>query len=248
MLCSIRQHPAAPDDAAAHRALESLVGRTVPYRLQGRDIRIWASADVGIAETPDLTVAVRGTARREDETGAAIPVTACSLAIDWQRHGVSAVDDILGDFAYVIVDHRRNSVHLGVDPFGSTSLFMCHVPQGLTVCTEPLPLLKAVASQTVRRQSLSDVFALRVMIGWHTLWDSVMQVPAGQAITIWEDGRIEKRRSWRFQFSAEKSGHTIEESAQVVLSGLRQRLQNIRDRRRRLINSCGTRAGDFPEM
>ena len=170
-----------------------------------------------------------GNARREDTDGRSTPISALDLLRQWQREGTPAVSGLLGAFAVVFTDRASGAVYMATDAFGSVALFYRALPTGLHISTDPIRLTTLEGSTALHRDSLRDVFAIRLMAGAQTLWESVHQVPAGWCIR-WRSGQpTEEIPLWRFGFDTAPQPVGVGEAADEVVTALRLRLEELRD-------------------
>jgi len=100
--------------------------------------------------------------------------------------GREALTRLRGMFALAVWDVERNEVFLARDPFGIKPLFYCFWNNGLAFASELLPLLELPGiRRTVNPQRAYDFlqFGTTDHEG-ETLFGSVMQLAAGQCITV----------------------------------------------------------------
>jgi asparagine synthase (glutamine-hydrolysing) len=113
------------------------------------------------------------------------------------RHGIDGLEAILGEWAAVIWDAARRTLHLARDYMGARPLYYAVSADSAAWSTD----LAELVTRTSRTSQLSDRFAAGFMSlsprPDATPYDGVHAVPPGVCVSIASDGRVTHRRLWR---------------------------------------------------
>jgi asparagine synthase (glutamine-hydrolysing) len=121
-----------------------------------------------------------------------------ALAV-FERWGIAGLESIIGDWAAVIWDGPRRTLHLARDYMGARPLYYCATAHGVWWSTD----LAGLVTRTARTQDLSDAFAARFMsLSPHadaTPYEQVRAVPPGVCVSIADTGRVTHNRIWQLR-------------------------------------------------
>ena len=134
----------------------------------------------------------------------------------YRQMGPAVIPELRGMYSFLIYDTQERSVAAYRDPFGIKPLYYAQQEDRLLVCSQILPLLKALGGSSVRSSEV--VRFLRsgeVDDGEETLFERVQQLPAGQRL-LWKGGNLRLERSGGAEFgpprdlpdSGEKAEHS----------------------------------------
>jgi asparagine synthase (glutamine-hydrolysing) len=120
------------------------------------------------------------------------------------EHGVGMLDQLVGMFAFAIVDERTGVAVLARDRFGKKPLYYSKVGSGLAFASEIKALrpLLAGAGQhpAVRDQGVYDYLSLGVIPQPDTIFDGIHALEPGSHLTFDAEG-THTQRWWRPQFA-----------------------------------------------
>ena len=109
---------------------------------------------------------------------------AAILADLYLAHGLAALKEVDGSFAFVIVDHRDGSVHAGIDKLGQSLAYVAETPDEVVFATTLVELLELLPSKP--NVDLSSVFEF-LSQGWiispNSMFEGVEKLPPGSFVT-----------------------------------------------------------------
>jgi asparagine synthase (glutamine-hydrolysing) len=142
-----------------------------------------------------LGAADRGGAGGDDRLGDA-------LLERFLERGVSAVDDLRGEFVIAFWDGRDRALHLVTDRFRVQSLLMARTNGALLFASRMRALLAAPVPlhPTVDATGVLDVVGGSMISTPRTIFKEVMKVEPGHVLTC-RDGRVESRAYWDVDFT-----------------------------------------------
>ena len=140
----------------------------------------------------------------------------------WQR--------LEGMFAVAIRDRRERTLHLARDPLGIKPLFYTLQAGGIAWGSElktlvPVPGLRF----TPRARSMDEYFAFGHVLAPRTIYDEVLKLPPGCALSIGEGGEPRIERFWSFAFRREPAAteaEWVERFRGTFLGVVRRHLQS----------------------
>jgi asparagine synthase (glutamine-hydrolysing) len=190
-----------PDDRADSRLGDLAVGRNL-YRLLPEDIhdrqplvggdgRFLLVADLRLDNRPELERAL-GITRGEAAELADSEILLRALV----RWGESALDRLVGDYAFVFFDSAERRLILARDPIGQRPLFW-HRGDGFFAFSSMPAGLHALpeVERRVDREAMIDFLGLLPARGPTTLYHGVQRVEPGHVLTVTADS-IRSRRYW----------------------------------------------------
>jgi asparagine synthase (glutamine-hydrolysing) len=123
----------------------------------------------------------------------------------YAQWGAGVLEDVVGMFAFAILDTKARTLFLARDFFGIKPLYFTHWRDGFAFASEPRPLLNLPGVD--RRVNPKRLFEyLRSGLsdyGKETLFDAVHQLPAAHSVTISLDNHSDVRPVcyWRLELS-----------------------------------------------
>lgn len=144
----------------------------------------------------------------------------------YARTGIGFLDDLDGDFAFVIWDDERHRLLAVRDRFGAKPLFFSQTPTGLRLASEPKQLL-AVSTAPVEPsdQKIFEFLAEQHRSSRLTFFDGVERVRAAEYV-VFGDGTVSRSTYW-----SPTSGAKHETSPGSVSSAFRSHLvDSVRSR------------------
>lgn len=163
----------------------------------------------------------------ELETDRALDANA--LLRRWDARGLGAFDGLDGNFALAVVNCLNDEIHLTVDRYGVRSLFFARTTDGWRICTEPGPLLEELPDR-LDPEGWTDVRALRLLAGPHTLWAAVSQVAPAARVRLAPDGAATQQIGPRVALAAERRPLSVAEAARRTTDYLSAHFARLRDR------------------
>jgi asparagine synthase (glutamine-hydrolysing) len=111
-----------------------------------------------------------------------------------------------GMFAVALWDRAERCLHLARDPLGIKPLFYTLQDGGLAFASElkalgPVPGL----AFSPRPESMDAYFAFGHVLAPHTIYDEVLKLEPGSALTLGPEGAPRTQRFWRFAFPGERA-------------------------------------------
>lgn len=124
----------------------------------------------------------------------------------WLQFGQSFVDNIRGDFAFVVVDHQEGKIHCYRDHFGVRPFYYA-VEDGLFVFGSELNaiLSSGLVSEEVDRVRLEDFLIGRLTDQERTFYQSIKRLPPASELTV-TAGEIRHRTYWSIEDAPDIEG------------------------------------------
>lgn len=131
---------------------------------------------------------------------AAIMADSAILARAWERWGEACVQRLLGDFAFVVWDARRNLLFGARDPIGQRPLFYHHARGFAAVASMPKGLLALPDVPRAINPEMLGAFLASLPVagadnpfGGDSFYQGIKRLPAGCTLTITREGaRVER--------------------------------------------------------
>ncbi|HVT14743.1 MAG TPA: asparagine synthase-related protein [Thermoanaerobaculia bacterium] len=158
------------------------------------------------------------------------PSDAALILAAYSHWGATCAARLLGEFAFILWDGRRQRLVCARDPFGLRSLFYTANGGRLCVASQTLQLLDT-ASATLSQldeEYVADFLAAFVAIGPHTPFKGVRRLPAGHVLVA-DRGVVRTEPYWDFdpapsvelKTDADYAARFLELFRQAVACGLR---------------------------
>ena len=209
-------------EASSAGALNAAALRGMAQRLQHRGPDAsshWLGADVGLIHTGSgpadhdraqplhsadgrWVVALDGDVSNHESlrarldhpfrTAGAAEVVVAGLALE----GISFVDRLQGQFAFVAHDLRTDTTHLVRDRLGVVPLYYRHVPHGIAFGSEVKAVLAVGPGPEVDLRSLDAYLSSGFVAGPDTLFEGVKKVRPGHRLSIMPRGQLEETQYW----------------------------------------------------
>lgn len=120
----------------------------------------------------------------------------------YEEYGDDFVHRLNGQFAFALWDNCRRRLILVRDRAGILPLFYAETRGKLVFASEVKGILASgLISARLDRATLDEVFTFWCPVAPKTVFAGVSQVRPGEMV-IWQDGRIEKRQYWDWDFPA----------------------------------------------
>ncbi len=119
-------------------------------------------------------------------------VVVAGLALE----GISFVERLQGQFAFVAHDLRTDTTHLVRDRLGVRPLYYRHVPGGIAFASEVAALLTLGRQPEVDHRSLDAYLASRTVPAPDTLFEGVKKVRPAHRVAIMPAGHLEETHYW----------------------------------------------------
>ncbi len=111
-------------------------------------------------------------------------------------HGISFVERLQGQFAFVAHDLLSGTTHLVRDRLGVVPLYVRHVPLGIAFASEVKALVPVGPPLAVDTRSLDHYLATRSVPAPDTMCDGVKKVRPAHRLAIMPGGHLEEHRYW----------------------------------------------------
>ena len=119
-------------------------------------------------------------------------VVVAGLALE----GISFVERLQGQFAFVAHDLRTDTTHLVRDRLGILPLHYRHIPGGIAFGSEVKALLAVGPAPQVDHRSLDAFLGARAVPAPDTLFEGVKKVRPAHRVSIMPGGHLEEARYW----------------------------------------------------
>ncbi len=119
----------------------------------------------------------------------------------YEAHGLGMARLLNGQFAIAIWDGKADALHLVRDPFGIRPVFWWSDRSSIVFASEVKALLaNPEVSLSLNPEALIQTMRFWTVVGEHTMFTGVRQLPAGHALT-WRRGTARLERYWDWPFS-----------------------------------------------
>lgn len=145
------------------------------------------------------------------------------IAKAWAKWGEDAVDRLIGDFAFFVIQREHGTVHLVRDFMSRRPLHFRMAAGRLSVTSRPSRL--ADRSRAVDVETVARHLALFPQSGRETFFRGVERVEPG-TIVHWRDGRLDVRRFWQAPRPTRRIGRSeaIETASALLAKAATDRL------------------------
>jgi asparagine synthase (glutamine-hydrolysing) len=110
--------------------------------------------------------------------------------------GDACVDRLIGDFAFVIVDHRARTVYCARDIIGVRPLFFAVTPRAFCFASELRPLLAALPdTPPLDQEYVADFVADDLVVTARTPYQGISRLLAAHTLSV-RFGNVTTRRYW----------------------------------------------------
>lgn len=120
------------------------------------------------------------------------------------EHGLAMLDDLVGMFAFAVVDERSGTAVLARDRFGKKPLYWSRVGDGLAFASEIKALRPLLGADghvpSIREQGVYDYLSLGVVPQPDTIFAGIDALEPGSHLTLDADG-VRTERWWRPEFA-----------------------------------------------
>jgi asparagine synthase (glutamine-hydrolysing) len=152
----------------------------------------------------------------------------------YEEKGTALLDDLVGMFAFVLLDEKKRLLFAARDPFGEKPLYWSPVfERGIAFASElkalmPLPQL----DRRLDVAAIAQFLALRYIPAPRTHLQGARKLMAGEALTVEKDNGIRRWRYWQAELPLHHSGRpvskdeAVEEIHQRVRGSVRLRLRS----------------------
>ena len=137
-------------------------------------------------------------------------------------HGISFVERLRGQFAFVAHDLRTGTTHLVRDRLGILPLYYRHVPGGIAFASEVKALLAVGPPAQVDLRSLDAYLASSAVPAPHTLFEGVKKVLPAHRISIMPGGHLEESHHWVPPECDPEGTWTVSDAVEAVGDGVRE--------------------------
>lgn len=151
----------------------------------------------------------------------------------YEEKGPALLDDLIGMFAFVLVDEKNRRLLAARDPFGEKPLYWAALgATGIAFASEMKALMALPRiDRSLDVAAIAQFLALRYVPAPRTHWQAVRKLMAGEALTLDESG-IRRRRYWQPEFFEETAApapskdDAVEEIRHRVREATRLRLRS----------------------
>lgn len=131
----------------------------------------------------------------------------------YEEYGADCLTHLRGEFAFILLDTRRNRLFAARDRFGIKPLCYTVLPdQTLTLASEAKALFAMGAAAAWDHDSFHTSAAMQYTLPGKTLFKNIAQLPPGHML-IAENGNITTARYWDMDFLPEDQARTDEAAA-----------------------------------
>lgn len=199
--------PGAPARAAAFRALGERCRGEIVERTEGRLWCCQSGHDGRLVAGQGSLFVIDGRPVLADAPSA--PATFRPQAIDpamWRQKREGLLPSLDGGFALASYDASRDELTLARDRFGEKPLFYALQAGHLYVASECKLLAALGVRLRVSRTALDEALVCRWLLRDRSLFEPVMQVPAGHWLSVSGGDSPQVRRYWQLGFAPEAGG------------------------------------------
>jgi len=149
-------------------------------------------------------------------------VVVAGLALE----GISFVEKLQGQFAFVAHDLRTDTTHLVRDRLGILPLYYRHVPGGIAFGSEIKAVLAVGPPPQVDHRSLDVYLGSRSVPAPDTLFEGVKKVRPAHRVTITPEGRLEEVHYWALPETDPAGTWSPGEAIEAVRDGVREAVRS----------------------
>lgn len=190
----------------------------------------WISGDIRIDERHSLVNKIRQHAPQVNASNTDDQL----LLHAYQIWGIECLQHIIGDFAFVLWDARKQRLFCATDQFGVAPLYYAETREGICVSNTLNAIrLHPEVSAELDELAIADYLLFRTNENNHsTSFKHIKHVPAGHYL-LFEDGRCRLSRYWqlpsRDRFYRAKAETYVEEFHELLSNAVadRTRCQNV---------------------
>lgn len=182
--------------ALAHTLLSTTVESENESQPSTLDRDIWISADARIDAREDLISKIKQYKPRLHSE-----ITDDKLILHaYQIWGDDCLQHMIGDFAFIIWDSKRQKLLCATDQFGVTPLYYAITPKGLCVSNNLNAIrLNPEVGNDLDEVAIADYLLFRINENSHgTFYKHIKHVPAGHCL-IHENNATQVKRYWSFE-------------------------------------------------
>ncbi|GAA1935292.1 asparagine synthase (glutamine-hydrolyzing) [Nocardioides hwasunensis] len=155
-------------------------------------------------------------------TGGDTEVVVAGLALE----GISFVERMQGQFAFVAHDLRTGTTHLVRDRLGIMPLHYRHVPGGMAFASEVKALLTSGPAPRVDHRSLDAYLATRAVPAPDTLFEGVKKVRPAHRVSVMPGGHVEETQWWTPPECDADGAWTPADAIEAVGDGVREAVRS----------------------
>ena len=145
-------------------------------------------------------------------------VVVAGLALE----GISFVERLQGQFAFVAHDLRTATTHLVRDRLGTLPLHYRHVPGGIAFASEIKALLGLGPPPAVDHRSLDAYLGARTVPAPDTLFEGVKKVRPAHRVSIMPGGHVEEAHYWTLPEADPPGTWSVGDAIEAVGDGVRE--------------------------
>jgi asparagine synthase (glutamine-hydrolysing) len=140
--------------------------------------------------------------------------------------GISFVERLQGQFAFVAHDLRTDTTHLVRDRLGILPLYYRHVPGGIAFGSEIKALLTVGPPPQVDHRSLDAYLGARAVPSPDTLFEGVKKVRPAHRVSITSGGHLEEAHYWTLPDADPEGTWTPGDAIEAVSDGVREAVRS----------------------
>ena len=149
-------------------------------------------------------------------------VVVAGLALE----GISFVEQLQGQFAFVAHDLRTDTTHLVRDRLGILPLYYRHVPGGIAFGSEIKALLAVGPPPQVDHRSLDAYLGARSVCAPHTLFEGVKKVRAAHRVSLHPGAHIDETPYWAPPDCDPEGTWSTGDAIEAVADGVREAVRS----------------------
>lgn len=205
--------------ALAHTLLPTTIKSANESQPSTLDGQVWVTADVRIDARTELIHMLKA-----HQSNITADTTDDQLILfAYQTWGVDCLQHMIGDFAFILWDSKKQRLLCATDQFGVAPLYYTNTPQGLCVSNtlNALRLHPDVSSQ-LDELAIADYLLFRINEnGSGTSFQDIKRVPAGHFI-LYENDSLKIERYWSLEPRGELRHTTPEQYLEEFSELLKQ--------------------------
>ena len=161
---------------------------------------------------------LRETARQKGYQFSSSSDTEAILAT-YEQHGLTAVQQLRGMFAFGLWDESKKQLVLARDRFGVKPLYYCIVGQEFYFASEIKALLPFLPSIATNTEALAEYLTFQYTISGQTMFDGVKEVPPGHYVVV-RGGAVTITKYWDVSYEIDygKSAEYFETRLRELLN------------------------------
>ena len=140
--------------------------------------------------------------------------------------GISFVERLQGQFAFVAHDLRTDTTHLVRDRLGILPLYYRHVPGGIAFGSEIKALLAVGPPPQVDHRSLDAYLGARAVPAPDTLFEGVKKVRPAHRVSIMPGGHLEEAHYWALPEADPPGTWPPGDAVEAVSDGVREAVRS----------------------